>query len=162
MPLMHFSYHNNDYERFYLYKRPDATLHKQTDIDNFNTCVGFVSSNDGYPMASEDTTRQVRLHTCFSYCRNGNEAWFQGDDRPNCVDLVPSERTSLICLYPDDTCEGTTAFNSWLNAVSVRLGIAAIFAANALQLVFEVLCLLLMKMKVNSESAKENCNLLAF
>lgn len=85
-----------------------------------------------------------------------------------CVDLTPSERTNLICLYPDETCEGTTfkgqvALNEagTIN-ISVTMGIAAIFIANPLQLLFEVLCLMLMKMKINIESAKESCNLLTF
>jgi hypothetical protein len=108
MPLMHFSYLNNQYDRLYLYKRPDPALSGQNALSNFNTCVSYVSSNSQYPMTAADPLRQVRLHTCFNYCKNGAEAAFDSDDRPNCIDLAPSERTSLICLYPDDTCEPTT------------------------------------------------------
>ena len=127
-----------------------------------------MGDNENYPMSGSDPLRQARVHTCFSYCSNGVEAYFSGDDRPNCVDLIPSERTSLICLYPEEQCEGTTVKNmvqvdkGGKFNISVDNAIIAIIIANPLQLLFEILCLILMKMKVNPESAKENCNLLAF
>jgi hypothetical protein len=46
--------------------------------------------------------------------------------------------------------------------VAFTTGVLAVFIANAPQLIFEVLCILLMKKRVNTESAKENCSLLAF
>lgn len=119
-------------------------------------------------MSKSNPNRSARLHTCFNYCRNGAESYFSGDDRPNCVDLHPSERTSLVCLYPNEECEGSTVKNQVaLNKsgsvnVAFTTGIIAIVIANVFQLIFEVLCILLVKLQVNSESAKENCNLLAF
>lgn len=102
----------------------------------------------------------MRVHTCFSYCANGVEAFFTGDDRPECVDLIPSERTSLVCLFPEEECEGTTVKNmvaldkqGHVN-ISVDNAIIAILIANPLQMLFEILCLMLMKMKVNTESAQ--------
>jgi hypothetical protein len=96
------------------------------------------------------------------------EAFFSGDDRPNCVDLIPSERTSLICLFPEEECEGTTVKgmqplgpNENLH-ISLVTAIISIVIANPCQIIFEILCLLLLKMKVNIENARENCNLLAF
>jgi hypothetical protein len=32
---MHFSYHNNDYERFYLYKRPDPAENGSIALEKF-------------------------------------------------------------------------------------------------------------------------------
>lgn len=46
--------------------------------------------------------------------------------------------------------------------ISIDNAIIAILIANPLQMLFEILCLMLMKMKVNTESAQQNCNLLAF
>ena len=48
------------------------------------------------------------MQSCFSYCRNGEELEFLGDDRPNCIDLKPSDRDQIICLYPDEECETTS------------------------------------------------------
>lgn len=165
---MRFSFYNNDYERFYLYKRPEPALYGQDALEEFEECVNYVGDNIGYPLTKADHTRQARLHTCFSYCSNGVEAFFSGDDRPNCVDLIPSERTSLICLFPEEECEGTTVKgmqplgpNENLH-ISLVTAIIAIVIANPCQIIFEILCLLLLKMKVNIENARENCNLLAF
>ena len=105
---MRFSYHNNEYDKFFLYKRPEPALYGEDALKEFDQCVGYVADNINYPMAKAEHTRQARLHTCFSYCSNGVEAFFSGDDRPNCVELIPSERTSLICLFPEEECEGTT------------------------------------------------------
>lgn len=168
MPRMDFEYYNNKYDRFYLYKRPDPVLHGETALKNFNECVAYVGLNQDTPISKSDPNRSARLHTCFNYCRNGAESFFAGDTRPNCVDLHPSERTSLVCLYPDETCEGSTVSNqvalnkSGSVSVAFTTGVLAVFIANVPQLIFEVLCILLMKKRVNTESAKENCSLLAF
>ena len=152
---MRFQYYQNRYDHFYLFKRPDPEDFGNDALANFNKCVSYVGENENYPITGKDDHRQARIHTCFSYCRNGQEAHFAGDDRPVCVDLIPSERTSLICLYPEEECEGTTYKGQVsLNEagtvnISVKMGIAAIAISNPLQLAFDVLCILLMKMKVN-------------
>lgn len=46
-----------------------------------------------------------------------------GDDRPDCIELDPSERDQLLCLYPEDTCERTTVSDPWvLGTVKVKQG----------------------------------------
>ena len=51
--------------------------------------------------------RQPRIHTCFSYCINGDDMDVIGETRLNCVDLPPNERDQIICLYPSEQCEVT-------------------------------------------------------
>ncbi len=36
--------------------------------------------------------RQARVHTCFSYCINGDDPNVIGETRSNCVDLAPEDR----------------------------------------------------------------------
>jgi hypothetical protein len=47
-------------------------------------------------------------------------------------------------------------------SIAFGLGALAVILANPLQTIFDVLCIMLMKMRVDPQSAKENCNLLAF
>ena len=56
----------------------------------------------------EHKGRQPRIHTCFSYCINGDDPHVIGETRVNCVDLPPEERDKIICLYPEEECEQTS------------------------------------------------------
>ena len=67
-----------------------------------------------YAMSSSEPQRQIRAHTCFSYCRNGEDPNFMGDDRPDCIELEPWLRDQLVCIYPYDTCETTSVANPWV------------------------------------------------
>lgn len=95
-------------------------------------------NNPKYQTARSDPTRQVRTHTCFSYCTNGQDPAVLGDDRPDCVDLPPSERDQIICVNPIDECEKTTVSSEVYlstphkesNVFSPWLGFLAMLAAN--------------------------------
>ena len=67
--------------------------------------------NQGLPQSAVEPYRQVRTHTCFSYCRNGEDRDFIGDDRPYCIDLKPEQRDQIICLYKEEACEKTSVEN---------------------------------------------------
>jgi hypothetical protein len=101
-----FRYAGNRYNKFYEFKRPDIRL-GETGVDNYEKCKGFISENAQYDFISH-LKRQPRIHTCFSYCINGDDANVIGETRSNCVDLQPSERDKMLCLYPEETCEKTT------------------------------------------------------
>lgn len=102
-------------------------------------------------MVKDEPNRQIRTHSCFSYCRNGEDRNFKGDDRPECIEVEPAKRDQLICLYPDDTCETSSVSNPVvigeynLNGVSANLIISleaallAILIANPVQILWDFL-----------------------
>lgn len=113
---MNFYYNMNKYESFYLFTKPEVTdfmegLDRQEDFEgalsDYETCKGYILDNPLFEYVSNDPKRQIRTHSCFSYCANGADDNFKGDDRSECVDLPPSERDQIICLYPEDECENT-------------------------------------------------------
>jgi len=55
--MIRFGYHNNNYDKFYLFKRPDPSVHKPSDVNNFNTCVSYVADNVQYPLTQSDPRR---------------------------------------------------------------------------------------------------------
>ena len=96
--------------------------------------------------------RQPRIHTCFSYCINGEDPNVIGETRVNCVDLPPSERDKIICLYPEELCEQTTLPNEFGTAdgsaaISPEIAIYAMLIVVPLQFIFEFLCVVLVKLK---------------
>ncbi len=130
-------------------------------------------------MSLVEPKRQIRTHSCFSYCRKGEDSNFMGDDRPNCIDLDPKERDQLICLYPDDRCETTSVSNPIVLATielknadgeiyeenllfAFEAAILAIILANPLQILWDVLCWHLRMIKVDRDNAKKSCSLLAY
>ena len=70
---------------------------------------------------------------------------------------------------PTDTCEKTTVKGEvYLTededpryTFSPQIALYAILVANPLQFIFDLMCIYLQKMKINTESAKQNCKLLA-
>ena len=66
-----FKYAGNRYTRFYEYKRPDVKL-GQSGVENYDKCKGFIAENGKYDFISWHQ-RQPRIHTCFSYCINGDD-----------------------------------------------------------------------------------------
>ena len=83
-------------------------------LGDYETCKSYVTDYKDYPMSLVEPDRQIRTHTCFSYCRNGVDPNFMGDDRPDCIGLEPEERDQLVCLYPEETCEATSVSNPWV------------------------------------------------
>jgi len=91
----------------YKFTRPDEDIWGDEAEKNYDECKGYIRDNAKYPKARGDRfqERQIRVHTCFTYCANGEDSNFLGDDRAQCVDMPPNERDSILCLYPHDECE---------------------------------------------------------
>lgn len=147
-------------------------MHDVDALKAYNQCKSYILDNENFPIANNSPNRQIRTHSCFSYCRNGEELDFLGDDRPNCIELKPEERDQIICLYPDDECETssvaqevTIEFEGGGSFVLAPAQIIlAILVANPLQILHEVATISLSKMhgRNTGVSAKENCILLTF
>jgi hypothetical protein len=82
-----FKYNGNRYNNFFSYKRPDIKQ-GQSGLDKYQMCKGYIGSNTDYPFINH-LGRQAHIHTCFSYCINGDDDNVIGETRPNCVDLPP-------------------------------------------------------------------------
>jgi hypothetical protein len=82
-----FKYNGNRYKKFYTFKRPEVKK-GETGLEKYEMCKGYIGSNTYYPYISH-LGRQARIHTCFSYCINGDDDNVIGETRPNCVDLAP-------------------------------------------------------------------------
>lgn len=85
-------YNRNQYDNFFLFSRPDLVANGESAVKNYERCKSYILDNPSYPKVRNDATRQVRTHTCFSYCTNGEDSSVLGDDRSECVDLDPLER----------------------------------------------------------------------
>ena len=85
-------YNRNQYNDFYLFSRPDQATNGVKAVKDYERCKSFIQDNPNYPQARNDPTRQIRTHTCFSYCINGADSAVLGEDRQDCVDLPPSHR----------------------------------------------------------------------
>jgi len=94
----------------YKFTRPDGDVWGEEAELDYDKCKGYIQQNSQYPVARGDRyqERQIRTHTCFTYCANGEDNNFLGDERQHCVDMPPHLRDSILCLYPDDTCEYTS------------------------------------------------------
>ena len=101
-----FRFAGNKYTKMYEFKKPDASK-GHSGVEHYNKCKGYIASNSFYEFI-EHKGRQPRIHTCFSYCINGDDPLVIGETRINCVDLPPEERDKIICLYPEEICEQTT------------------------------------------------------
>ena len=86
----------------------------QSALSDYETCKSYIMDYKEYAMSAYEPQRQIRTHTCFSYCRNGEDPNFMGDDRPDCIELEPYLRDQLVCLYPYDSCETTSVANPWI------------------------------------------------
>jgi len=103
-------------------------------------------------MSKSEPDRQIRSHTCFSFCKNGDDPNFIGDDRKDCIGLAPEDRDQLVCLYPEETCESTTVSNPWvLGTIKMKnnneqllfgpeAGFFAMILANPFQILWDFLC----------------------
>ena len=151
----------------------------KSTLDDYNQCKSYILDWQDYPMSLVEPKRQIRTHSCFSYCRNGDDSNFMGDDRPDCIALEPEERDQLICLYPDDRCETTSVSNpivlgtiEFKNAdgeiyeeqllFAFEAAILAMILANPLQILWDMLTVHLRMIKVDRDNAKKSCILLSF
>jgi len=101
-------YNHNRYYDFFLFTRPDAASNGEKAVKDYEKCKSYILQNDEFPMSRYDPSRQIRTHSCFSYCTNGKNSAVQGEDRKECVDLKPELRDQIICVLPTDECEKTT------------------------------------------------------
>jgi hypothetical protein len=132
----------------YEFKKPDAAK-GHSGIQHYNKCKGFIGSNSFYEFI-DHLGRQPRIHSCFSYCINGDDPLVIGETRVNCVDLPPEERDKIICLYPEETCEQTTVrseFGDNNASISPEIAIYAMLICTPLQFIFEFMCIMLAKTK---------------
>lgn len=121
-------------------------------------------------MSRFDSSRQIRTHSCFSYCTNGKDDAVLGEDRLECVDLRPSERDQILCVMPEDECEKTTvqgevfltAERSHKYSFSPQLALWSVLIANPIQFIWDMLSIYLQKYKINKELAKQSCYLLSY
>ena len=135
-------------------------------------CKGYILDYKDYPMSLAEPYRQIRTHTCFSYCKTGNDKDFLGDDREECISIEdPAERDKLICLYPEPTdyCETTSVSNQMFIGDPVNgvvfapyQGLYAMIIANPLQILWDFLAVTMMKWKVQKSNPIEQCKFLAF
>jgi len=61
-------------------------------LGDYEQCKSYILNNKLYEMSKSEPERQIRTHTCFSYCRNGEDPDFMGDDRPDCIEVDPLYR----------------------------------------------------------------------
>ena len=164
-----FTFNGNEYSEFFVYARPSD------DAGNYEVCEGYLKNNDDYEFISHEgltEDRQARLHTCFSYCRRGEDARFTGDERRECDDIPdPVDRDRLLCVYPDEECEFTTVpleltlggEGSGAVSISLLTSVYATLVAGPICFCFEILCILLGRTKVrNKHSFKQHCWLMVF
>lgn len=134
-----FYFKNNHYSETYLFSRPMPADYGSTPLGgknleswqhalkDYERCKSYILDYRTYKMVKDEPSRQTRTHSCFSYCRNGEDPNFKGDDRPECIEVAPALRDQLICLYPDDTCETSSVSSPWvlgsysLNGTTVNL-----------------------------------------
>jgi hypothetical protein len=99
----------------YLFSRPQSEDYDleswETALGDYNQCKSYILDFEGFQMSLSEPDRQVRTHSCFGVCRNGEDPNFKGDDRPECIELEPILRDQLVCLYPEETCESTSVSN---------------------------------------------------
>lgn len=148
---MDFYYHKNNYNNFFLFSRPDKALNGETAVKNYEKCKSYILENEGFAMSRFDPSRQIRVHSCFSYCTNGQDDAVLGEDRQECVDLKPSERDQILCVMPEDECEKTTvkgevfltAERSHKYSFSPQIALWSILIANPIQFIWDLLCIYL-------------------
>eukprot|EP00347_Sterkiella_histriomuscorum_P020903 403336019 len=146
-----FIYNGNRFNQFYTYKRPDITK-GQTGLGQYDQCKAFISQNAEYPFI-QHLNRQARIHTCFSYCINGDDKAIIGETRQYCTDLPPDQRDQIICVYPSETCEQTilqeeVVLGEGVMSLAPGIAIIACFIVTPIQFIFEFLCIILAKLKI--------------
>lgn len=85
-------YSRNRYNNFFLFSRPDLVQNGEHAVKSYEQCKSHILENPKFPQVRHDPTRQVRTHTCFSFCTNGEDSAVLGEDRAECVDLPPLYR----------------------------------------------------------------------
>ena len=101
---MNFYFKWNHYSEMYLFSKPKPELYGEkpltgNDLEaylsatkDYDQCKNYIMDFKSYEMSLAEPFRQIRTHSCFSYCRNGEDPNFMGDDRPDCIELEPEKR----------------------------------------------------------------------
>ena len=88
------------------------------------------------------------------------------DTRPNCTDLADADERYLLCLHADEMCEKTIHEDEIMVSKDVSfnptVGIYALIIATPIQFLFELFCIYLVKVKVNTDKASETSKLLIY
>ena len=159
-----FYFKHNHYSDMYLFSRPTPEEYGpqplegmdlvswENALSDYETCKSYVTDYRHYHMSRAEPDRQIRTHSCFSYCRNGEDPSFMGDDRPDCIGIEPQYRDQLVCLYPEESCETTSVSNPWVlgtlktGKIEEKLlfapeaGFFAMVLANPFQILWDFLC----------------------
>ena len=193
-----FYFKKNYYNDLYVYPRPlqsdfvkakvgtqqyidQQTVFNNTLLKDFKQCEGYILDYQGYKNSLAEPERQTRTHTCFSYCRNGEDANFIGDERPDCISLNNSTvpRDQMVCLYPDETCEKSsvskpavlfTVSSKDRNGNEIKenllyapeLGLLAILIANPCQILWDLMTHYLRIIKIDKDNPKHGSLLLGY
>ena len=117
-PQLDFYFMENHYSELYLFTKPraehflttagtdDSLLRREqgagfiSALRDYEKCKSYVLDFLDLPMSRAEPDRQIRTHSCFSFCKNGDDPRFKGDDRPECISLEPALRDQLVCIYP--------------------------------------------------------------
>ena len=166
IPNLDFYYGNNNYNRGYLFSRPESVKNGVEAVQDYEKCKSYIVENPLFEKANNSTRRQIRTHSCFSFCKNGIDYAFRGDNRPQCVDILPIQRDQIICIYPDDYCESSSVSNEIVISkgfvFSPIIAVFAILCADPLMFLMDFATIYLKKFKPSAESPIANCKLLSF
>jgi hypothetical protein len=122
-----FEYGGNKYSDLYFYP--------YSGTDNYDRCWGYMEDNSDYEDSPEDSSRQVRLHTCFQACK-ADEEGFENDTRPECTENLVN---SMVCVHPDDDCEEVYVPNEVSTSTGFKWDPGYAFIAIAIFNVFQYL-----------------------
>lgn len=123
------------------------------------------------PFTIDGQVRQQRTHTCFKNCIDYDQDklkfLYLKDTRPLCDGYADKDKF-IICVEPApfDSCEQTVLAEELGDRASfsfaVTKAILAVFIASPIQFLYDLLCIYLVKIKVNQDKASENCKLMSF
>lgn len=141
-------------------------------VKNYDTCNHFSDFKriEEIPNIIDGTQRQARLHTCFQSCKDyiydDYKDVYYIDTRPNCTDLADTDERYLLCLPSDEHCEQTIHDDETTiggkYSYNPTTGIIALIIATPIQFLFEIFCIYLVKVKVNTDKASETNKLLIY
>ena len=130
-------YRGNEYEHFFLYPN-------NYDSDFFKTCHDYVTQP--IPVSNEDSTRQLKVHTCFESCKRSGDclSGFDIDGREVCATTFGAQPVGILCVNPELTkCENYVAENAIcldddrLICIDWQLIILSVIIMNCFQVFFE-------------------------
>lgn len=132
---MSFVFKGNYYNQLYSFPKPDS-VKRAYGLDYYHKCEGYTDMNEIYHEVPTPDKRQARLHTCFPSCKEEENQSFEVDVRPACSDIPSDQRDTLMCLYPEESCEFTLVADEvklssdGTAALSPSIAIIAFLAAN--------------------------------